>query len=70
MYLSAVSSLESEVNVKNIVISLIDRFSGYAIRARDEQKDGNLKGLSESANLFDVFWDQISELITVSIGLT
>jgi vacuolar protein sorting-associated protein 35 len=36
MYLSAVARLQPTVNVKQIVISLIDRFAGYAARAREE----------------------------------
>ncbi len=62
MYLSALSSLEASANVKNIVISLIDRFAGYAKRVKEE-KSG--QDIIASAKLFDVFWEQITELITV-----
>jgi vacuolar protein sorting-associated protein 35 len=36
LYLTAVARLQEAVNVKQIVISLIDRFAGYAARAREE----------------------------------
>ncbi|KAJ3158528.1 Vacuolar protein sorting-associated protein 35 [Geranomyces michiganensis] len=38
-FLSATAQLQRNVNVKQIVISLIDRFASYAARARDETKD-------------------------------
>lgn len=67
MYLSAVASLELTVNVKNIVISLIDRFAGYAARAKEEEspKNENPGGIPKDAQLFDVFWEQITQLIEV-----
>lgn len=43
MYLSAVARLQPKVNVKQIVISLIDRFSGYAARAREQYSTMNGK---------------------------
>ena len=38
-FLSATAQLQRNVNVKQIVISLIDRFSNYAARVRDEGPD-------------------------------
>lgn len=67
MYLSAITDLQPEVNVKMIVISLIDRFAGYAARVRDEQnnQEASSPGIPDDAHLFDVFWEQINELIEV-----
>jgi vacuolar protein sorting-associated protein 35 len=36
LFLSATARLSRQVNVKQTVISLIDRFAAYAARARDE----------------------------------
>ncbi|EGF82306.1 hypothetical protein BATDEDRAFT_693, partial [Batrachochytrium dendrobatidis JAM81] len=67
MFLSATARLQRTVNVKQIVISLIDRFSGYAARAREEAtgaKDAQtISGIPDDVKLFDVFWTQITELI-------
>jgi len=41
-FLSATAQLNKGVDVKQIVISLIDRFANFAARARDEmQANGN-----------------------------
>jgi vacuolar protein sorting-associated protein 35 len=53
------------VNVKQIVISLIDRFSAYANRAREESSAGKSSGILANVKLFEVFWAQITELIQV-----
>jgi len=70
MFLSATAQLNKGVDVKQIVISLIDRFSNYAARARDEMvsegenADGtSISGIPEDVHLFEVFWEQITELI-------
>jgi len=69
-FLSATAQLNKGVDVKQIVISLIDRFSNYAARARDEMisegkiEDGStISGIPEDVHLFEVFWEQITELI-------
>ena len=66
------------MNVKQIVISLIDRFANYAARARDEaesrSKEGAINGevikptsgIPDDVQLFEVFWGQITGLVTVS----
>lgn len=41
-FLSATAQLQRTVNVKQIVISLIDRFSSYAIRIRDEALEAGM----------------------------
>jgi vacuolar protein sorting-associated protein 35 len=55
MYLSAVAQLQPTVNVKQIVIALVDRFSQYSQREDT--------GIPEDLLLFDVFWEQITMLI-------
>ena len=61
MYIAAVAKLNPSVNVKQIVISLIDRFSKYAARSLDD-KTGET-GIPADLELFDVFWEQITELM-------
>ncbi|KAH6571680.1 hypothetical protein BASA62_003766 [Batrachochytrium salamandrivorans] len=67
MFLSATARLQRSVNVKQIVISLIDRFAAYAARAREEStntKDNkSISGIPDDVRLFEVFWTQITELI-------
>ncbi|KAJ3411993.1 Vacuolar protein sorting-associated protein 35 [Chytridiales sp. JEL 0842] len=68
LFLSATAKLSRYVNVKQTVISLIDRFAAYAARARDEaeSKGGATKaisGIPDDVQLFDVFWSQITELV-------
>ena len=68
-FLSATAQLQRAVNVKQIVISLVDRFASFAARAREEEqskKDSDApvsSGIPEDVHLFDVFWAQITELI-------
>ncbi|OUM70208.1 hypothetical protein PIROE2DRAFT_37538, partial [Piromyces sp. E2] len=64
-FLSATAQLNKGVDVKQIVISLIDRFANYAARARDEMmaSDNSISGIPEDVHLFEVFWEQITELI-------
>ncbi|RKO90980.1 vacuolar protein sorting-associated protein 35 [Blyttiomyces helicus] len=66
-FLSATAQLQRSVNVKQIVISLIDRFASYAARARDDAdavaKAKPISGIPDDVQLFDVFWGQITELV-------
>ncbi|KAJ3300681.1 Vacuolar protein sorting-associated protein 35 [Borealophlyctis nickersoniae] len=74
-FLSATAQLQRNVNVKQIVISLIDRFASYAARARDEaeaaakeseakdEESKQISGIPDDVQLFDVFWGQITELV-------
>jgi len=69
-FLSATAQLNKGVDVKQIVISLIDRFANYAARARDEmisngeaEEGTDISGIPEDVHLFEVFWEQITELI-------
>ena len=74
MYLSAIAGLHPSVNVKTLVISLIDRFAGYAARVREERSTAGESadqqgGISDDSQLFNVFWEQVNELIEVRIYL-
>jgi vacuolar protein sorting-associated protein 35 len=75
-YLSAVARLQRSVNIKLIVIALVDRFSKFAARNREEASNsegnwlftkGKKLGISDNGHLFEVFWEQITELIQVDI---
>ncbi|KAL7639004.1 UNVERIFIED_CONTAM: hypothetical protein RMT77_010538 [Armadillidium vulgare] len=55
-FLKAVAELHSEVNVKNIIISLIDRLANFATK-----EDGT--GIPENIKLFEVFSDHISQIV-------
>ncbi|KAK9768718.1 retromer complex subunit Vps35 [Basidiobolus ranarum] len=67
--LSALAKLNPRVSVKQIVISLIDRLAAYAAREAengDEVDDNGVKrirGIPEDVKLFEVFWEQIVELV-------
>jgi vacuolar protein sorting-associated protein 35 len=63
VYLQSFSKLENQVNVKVLVVNLINRFSGYATRIKDENRDNTSKLIE--INLFDVFWTQITDLIAL-----
>jgi vacuolar protein sorting-associated protein 35 len=41
-FLNATAQLERNVNIKQIVASLIDRFANYAARVRDENPESKL----------------------------
>lgn len=79
MFLSATAQLQRNVNVKQIVISLIDRFANFAARAREETRGSVASadsstpapvpnGIPDDVELFTIFWSQITELIKVSIS--
>ena len=79
--MSATARLQRNVNVKQIVISLVDRFAGYAARAREEIRASVSaspsvpspipnNGIPDDVRLFDVFWEQITELLKVSLILS
>lgn len=55
-FLQAVADLHTQVNVKAIVIALVDRLSGYASR-------GNVKLQGKDGDLFSVFSEQLSKII-------
>jgi len=55
-FLEACAELQAAVNVKNIVIALIDRLASFATR-----EDSG--GIPENIKLFDIFSDEISSII-------
>ncbi|KAG0716858.1 Vacuolar protein sorting-associated protein 35 [Chionoecetes opilio] len=55
-FLKACAELHSEVNVKNIIISLIDRLANFAHR-----EDGS--GIPDDIKLFEIFSEQVSQVI-------
>lgn len=55
-FLKACAELRPQVNVKNIIISLIDRLAAYAMK-----EDG--PGIPSDIKLFDIFSDQIAQVI-------
>ncbi|XP_064107288.1 vacuolar protein sorting-associated protein 35-like isoform X2 [Macrobrachium nipponense] len=55
-FLKACAELHAEVNVKNIIISLIDRLANFAHR-----EDGT--GIPEEIKLFEIFSEQVSQVI-------
>jgi vacuolar protein sorting-associated protein 35 len=60
-FLTATALLQPGVNVKQIVISIVDRFASFAARAKEED-EGGLGGpdphhpILAHPGLFDIFW--------------
>ncbi|KAJ3068708.1 Vacuolar protein sorting-associated protein 35, partial [Rhizoclosmatium hyalinum] len=79
MFLAATSQLSRDVNVKQTIMSLVNRFTSFARRAREEHaakvKEATAKGESllpatisgipEGVMLFEIFWEQVTEHIAV-----
>lgn len=58
------------MNVKNIIISLIDRLAAFSQRSDGVGGPGSpnqISGIPQDVKLFDVFSDQIAIIIQVSI---
>jgi vacuolar protein sorting-associated protein 35 len=53
--------------VKQIIIAFVDRFSAYATRERDMASANGATdkqtGIPEDVKLFEVFWEQVSQVI-------
>ena len=82
-FLKATLQLELSVNVKQIVVGIVDRFANYALKVReeaanaigrsllvfklihtkDDQGKEGAKGIPSDMQLFDIFWNQITELV-------
>lgn len=64
-FLSATKNLNLKVSVKQIIISLIDRIASYAERESENESDEvkTKQGIPEDIQLFDVFWEEIVDLI-------
>ncbi|KAJ3257230.1 Vacuolar protein sorting-associated protein 35 [Chytriomyces hyalinus] len=77
LLLAAASQLSKAVNVKQTVISLINRFIDYATRMQQESDEARkstitvddesvilpVSGIPPDIPLFDLFWEQISNLV-------
>jgi vacuolar protein sorting-associated protein 35 len=59
-FLATTAQLHSKVNIKMIIMALLDRLATYA---QDEQ--GNFVESKDNA-LFIMFWNEIMELVKVS----
>ncbi|XP_068082670.1 vacuolar protein sorting-associated protein 35 [Anabrus simplex] len=57
-FLKSCAELQPGVNVKNIIISLIDRLATFSQRA-----DGTASSIPSDVKLFDVFSDQVAAII-------
>ncbi|KAJ3024453.1 UNVERIFIED_CONTAM: Vacuolar protein sorting-associated protein 35 [Siphonaria sp. JEL0065] len=77
LFLSATSQLSRNVNVKQTIMSLINRFTAFARRAREEhaakvkeatakgQKLAPISGIPDDVLLFEIFWEQVTQHIAV-----
>ena len=69
-FLKSCAELQNGVNVKNIIISLIDRLAAFSQRSDGVGGPGSpnqVPGIPQDVKLFDVFSDQIAIIIQVSI---
>ncbi|XP_014606051.1 PREDICTED: vacuolar protein sorting-associated protein 35 isoform X4 [Polistes canadensis] len=65
-FLKSCAELQNGVNVKNIIISLIDRLAAYSQRSDGVGGPGSpnqVPGIPQDVKLFDVFSDQIATII-------
>jgi vacuolar protein sorting-associated protein 35 len=65
-FLKSCGELQLGVNVKNIIISLIDRLATFSQRA---DASVGTTGIPSDVRLFDVFSDQVSSIIQVSFAI-
>ncbi|KAI9343524.1 vacuolar protein sorting-associated protein 35 [Obelidium mucronatum] len=77
LFLSATSQLSRNVNVKQTIMSLVNRFTAFARRAREEHaikvKEASAKGetlapisgIPNEIPLFEIFWEQVTQHIGV-----
>lgn len=57
-FLQACAELQETVNVKNIIIALIDRLANFAHRS-------DVEGIPDSIKLFDIFSQEVSIVVQV-----
>ncbi|CAF3893498.1 unnamed protein product [Rotaria sordida] len=62
-FLKACRELSASVNIRNILISLIDRLTAYSTR------DGSQQNIPENIQLFDIFSEQIAEVVKSRINM-
>ncbi|KAI7897200.1 vacuolar protein sorting-associated protein 35 [Mucor mucedo] len=58
-FLATTAQLHSKVNIKAIIMSLLDRLTAFA---KSEEIEGNLM-MKEGTTLFTMFWNEIMELV-------
>jgi len=69
-FLKSCAELQNGVNVKNIIISLIDRLAAFSQRSDGVGGPGSpsqVPGIPQDVKLFDVFSDQIATIIQVFV---
>jgi vacuolar protein sorting-associated protein 35 len=75
IFLGGCAKLQTSVDVKQLVIGLIERFSQYAERTREETRlnrpegepeDDTETGIPKDIDLFQIFWAQIVDLVRVN----
>ena len=62
-FLSACGQLHPMVNVKNVIIALIDRLALFAQRNPADSSGGGGGGIPADIRLFDVFSEEIANII-------
>lgn len=60
-FLATTAQLHPKVNIKVIIMSLLDRLTTFA---KSEELDGNFM-MKEGTTLFTMFWNEIMELVKV-----
>ncbi|XP_075218670.1 vacuolar protein sorting 35 isoform X2 [Lycorma delicatula] len=65
-FLKSCAELQPGVNVKNVVISLIDRLATYSQRSDAATADNE----SEMGRLFDIFSDQVATIIQLRVDMS
>ena len=59
-FLQACAELQENVNVKNIIIALIDRLANFAHRS-------DVEGIPDSIKLFEIFSQEVSIMVQVCV---
>lgn len=75
--LSSIAKFHPNINIKQIIITFIDRLTAFAKRERDQRsadEDSNENvtdsGIPEDIKLFEIFWEQVSSIIKVRTELS
>ncbi|KAK4885950.1 hypothetical protein RN001_002221 [Aquatica leii] len=63
-FLKSCAELEPGVNVKNIVISLMERLAAFSQRSESVELGQSDEGVPPNVQLFEVFSDQVASIIT------
>lgn len=60
-FLESCAQLQPGVNVKNVIISLVDRLATFS------QRNESAGGIPNDVKLFDIFSEQVATVIQVSV---